>query len=125
MILEYLLIGLGGALGAIFRVALSNILPYSAFNIPIYIMLINIIGCFLMGAISELLGLYWSASLNMKYFLISGLLGGFTTFSAFALEFGLLIEKGQYLESAFYILLSVMLSLIAFFVGFKIIKLVF
>jgi len=122
---EYLLIGLGGALGAIFRVFLSNILPYSAFNIPIYIMLINIIGCFFMGAISELLGLYWSTSLNMKYFLISGLLGGFTTFSAFALEFGLLIEKGQYLESALYILLSVMLSLMAFFIGLKIIKLMF
>lgn len=78
-----------------------------------------------MGAISELLGLYWSTSLNMKYFLISGLLGGFTTFSAFALEFGLLIEKGQYLESALYILLSVMLSLMAFFIGLKIIKLMF
>ena len=120
---SYILIGLGGALGAILRVTLGNIVPLTIFNIPFHILFINILGCFLMGIISELLT-YWPSSLNFKYFLISGLLGGFTTFSSFALEFGLLIEKNQISIAFLYLVLSFSLSLIFFFIGMKLVKLI-
>ena len=65
---------------------------------------------------------YWSASINTKHFLIQGFLGGFTTFSAFALEFGLLHDEGTDIIAIVYAILSVVLSLTLFFVGLKFIR---
>lgn len=121
---HYIAIGLGGALGAISRVALAAFLPTAIMGIPIYILSINVIGCGIMGFLTELMALRWSASEGMRYFLISGFLGGFTTFSAFALEFGLLYEK-QFLSSLLYAALSFFLSIGAFFIGLKMIRLLF
>jgi CrcB protein len=126
MLWHYLLIGLGGAFGAMARVALGKILPTAMFNIPTFILFINIIGCFIMGFVTEILSSHGSIStVNIRYFLVSGLLGGFTTFSAFAFEFALLYEKSEYLLAIIYTALSVSLSLAAFFVGLKITKLIF
>jgi CrcB protein len=121
--LNYIAIGSGGALGAMLRVFMAKILPNSIHGIPTYIMLVNIIGCFIMGALAELLAMHWSASENMRYFLVSGFLGGFTTFSAFALEFGLLCEKQFYLQAAIYASLTFVLGLASFFFGLKLIRL--
>lgn len=119
---HYIAIGLGGAVGAIVRVALASFLPTTIMGIPAYIMSINIIGCGIMGIITELMALHWSASDGMRYFLVSGVLGGFTTFSAFALEFGLLFEKHFYLSAVSYAALSFLLSIGAFFSGLKIVR---
>lgn len=120
MALNYFLIGLGGALGAITRVAMGKLLPLAILGVPTYILFINIIGCFFMGIISEALALYGTTTTaGLHYLLVSGFLGGFTTFSAFAFEFALLYEKNEYLLALIYILLSVGLSLIAFFFGAK------
>lgn len=75
-----------------------------------------------MGLLTEGMALYWSASENARYFLISGFLGGFTTFSAFALEFGLLIAKGQHILAFLYAGLSFLLSTGTFFIGQKIVR---
>ena len=119
-------VGIGGATGAIIRLIISNLMPSFIFvNFPLPILVINIIGCFVMGLLTNFLSFYWSPSESIKAFLITGLLGGFTTFSSFSLEFGLLVEKKLYLESTLYAVLSLILSLLGFFAGHKLAKLLF
>ncbi|NGX46273.1 MAG: putative fluoride ion transporter CrcB [Chlamydiae bacterium] len=120
---SFLFVGLGGALGAMARVGLSRILPSFLLSLPFKILCINILGCFAIGVLTEIMAHYWSASLNMRHFLVQGFLGGFTTFSAFALEFGLLYEKGTHWTAITYVLLSVLLSLTFFFFGLRVIRL--
>lgn len=123
MLHHYLLIGLGAGLGAVARVALGKALPAIVLGIPFHILFVNILGCFALGLLIEFMALSWSASENTRHFLISGFLGGFTTFSAFALEFGLLYTKGNYISTIIYAALSFALSITFFFVGIKIIRL--
>lgn len=123
MIMHYVSIGLGGALGAISRVFIGKFLPPSAFGMPFQILSINIIGCLMMGVLTEVLALHWSASNNLRSFLAPGFLSGFTTFSAFALEFGLLQGKGLHFLAILYIFLTILLGLGAFIGGLKIIRL--
>lgn len=121
--MSYLFIGLGGALGAMARVALCRIFPSFILSIPFKILCVNVIGCFAMGLLTEVLTLYWNASTDTRHFLVQGLLGGFTTFSAFSLEFGLLYQRGLYASAILYAALSVSLSLLFFFGGLKVIRL--
>lgn len=121
---SYLFVGLGGALGAIARVALTRIFPQFLFGIPLAIMCVNILGCFVLGLLTEFLAQYWNASWNIRHFLIQGFLGGFTTFSAFSLEFGLLYEKGLSTTAVVYAILSVVLSLAGFFIGLRCIRMI-
>ncbi len=116
---NYMLIGLGGALGAMARVGIGRLLPSTlAGSIPLQMLAVNVIGCFAMGLLSSWLS-YHDAPLALRYFLVSGFLGGFTTFSAFALESMLLVQKQQYLPAAAYILLTLVLCLSFFFIGSK------
>lgn len=123
MITHYIATGIGGALGAMSRLLVSKIIPNTVLGIPAQISFINILGCFTIGALAELMALYWSPTDNMRYFLIPGFLGGFTTFSAFALEFGTLIERNDLMLSFLYLSLSVLLSLVFFFIGIRLVRL--
>ncbi|MDN3506773.1 MAG: CrcB family protein [Simkaniaceae bacterium] len=120
---SYFFIGLGGAAGAISRVLLMRILPPLVLSLPVKILLVNVIGCLSIGILTEVMAFFWDASINTKHFLVQGFLGGFTTFSAFALEFGLLYDKGAYFSAILYALLSVVLSISFFFLGLKLVKL--
>ena len=122
MISQYIAVGLGGALGAITRICLSKILPSMIAGVPFQLLIINILGCFIMGILVQLTTSYWLESESIKHFLMSGLLGGFTTFSGFTLDFGSLIEKDKYMSATFYLMLSVWLSIACFFLGTKITK---
>lgn len=123
--INYLTIGLGGGLGSILRVyigsIITNVFSYSVF--PLSIIIVNILGCCVIGIITEVLGIHIDANYSYRLFLISGFLGGFTTFSAFSLEFALLWQKNLYSLAVLYCLLSVVLSILAFFLGVKIVKL--
>lgn len=123
MMIHYLLTGLGGAIGAMARLLISKLLPSAFFGLPIPTLVINVLGCFVMGILTEWFALYWSAPDKIRYFLVSGFLGGFTTFSAFSLEFGLLFQKNELILSGLYLFLTVFLSLCFFFAGIKLVRL--
>ena len=112
MILTFLQVALGGALGACARFALGLgaarlVGPNATF--PVAVMGANVIGSFLMGALVVVLAERGGASLSP--FIVTGLLGGFTTFSSFSLETALLWERGALGLAALYVALSVGLSL--------------
>lgn len=123
MLINYFVIGLGAAFGAISRVLLSKLIPVTVWcHIPLQILSINILGCFAMGLLAGLMTFFWQPNSLVKSFLTTGFLGGFTTFSAFAMDFGLLIQRGLLFYAMLYVLLSVGLSLIFFFIGLKLLE---
>ena len=111
-------IALGGALGAVGRYALSSqITHWSGPGFPWGILLVNIAGCFAMGVIAELGALTLNLSPEMRAFLTTGILGGFTTFSAFALDSAVMIERGDWMSTMVYVGASVLGSIAALFLG--------
>ncbi len=113
-------IGVGGALGALARAWMSYVLPTTLLTgFPIAILIINVLGCFGMGVLSELIA---GSSPFVRSLLVTGFLGSFTTFSAFALEFSLLFDKNLYGWGLFYTVVSVSGSIGGFFLGAKALK---
>ena len=111
-----LAIALGGGLGSVTRhyaIAGTNGLLGGSF--PYGTLLVNVLGSFVIGALMETMAQKWQVSLEVRAFLVTGFLGGFTTFSAFSFDVLKLAETGQYLSAALYVLLSVALSLTAIF----------
>jgi CrcB protein len=118
-----LAIAFGGALGAVLRYLLNNSIEFwfgSAF--PYGILFINILGCFLMGVFVSLFANFWEPGQPLKMFFTVGLLGAFTTFSAFSLDTFLLIEKGAFLEAGLYIFMSVFFTIASLMAGMFLIK---
>lgn len=111
-------IALGGALGAVGRYALSGqITSWIGPGFPWGILVVNLVGCFIMGVLAELGALTLNLSPEMRAFLTTGILGGFTTFSAFALDSAVMIERGDWVAATGYVAASVIGSIGALFVG--------
>ncbi|NJS15609.1 MAG: fluoride efflux transporter CrcB [Sphingopyxis sp.] len=111
------LVMIGGAMGAGARFALGQIVAARAAPaLPVATLLINIIGCLAMGALAAWLARS-ATNEPLRLLLGVGLLGGFTTFSAFSLDWWQLIERGETVAAITYVALSVVGALGAFALG--------
>lgn len=111
----YLQVAIGGAIGSVARLGMYRTIPVQGF--PLATFLVNVSGSLVMGLLAALLarrGGDWAP------LLLTGILGGFTTFSAFSLDALTLWERGQGALAAFYVAGSVLLSLAAVFLGMTI-----
>ena len=113
-----LMVAIGGALGSALRYVVASTIQSAAWGgYPWGIFIVNITGGLAMGVIVELAALKISMSPEMRAFLTTGILGGYTTFSTFSLDSVLLIERGAYASAAVYIVGSAALSILAVFAG--------
>lgn len=112
--MEFLLVFIGSGIGGALRHGV-NVLSLSFFGMsfPYGTLFINIVGSALMGVIIGLFAGSHLAGQEMRLFLTTGVLGGFTTFSAFSLEVVTLWERGQHMASIGYVLASIIISIIA------------
>ncbi len=121
--MSYLLVFFGGGLGASLR-HFVNLACARAFGtgFPWGTFIINITGSTVMGLIAGYLAFKGAASQPFRLFLMTGVLGGYTTFSAFSLDAGLLYERGELGLSALYVLGSVALSIAGLFGGLALVR---
>ncbi len=118
-----LAVALGGAVGAASRHLVSTwMIRLMGLGFPWGTLLVNVLGSFLMGVLIEAAALKLNLSLEARAFLAVGVLGGFTTFSTFALDAITLFERGQLLPSFLYIVSSVVLAIAALFAGLAIMR---
>jgi len=115
--MHWLLVFVGGGLGAMARHGVNRVgFAVLGPGFPWWTLAINVTGSFAIGLLAGLFGALETGH-NARLFLITGFLGGFTTFSAFSLDALTLWERGAVLQSGLYILGSVILSLIAAALG--------
>jgi CrcB protein len=116
----YLIVFVGGGLGAAVRHAVNlGAARLVGTSFPYGTMAINVTGSLAMGVLAGYLAFRTTAPISQHWrlFLTTGFLGGYTTFSAFSLEAALLIERGQHVAAGVYALGSVILGIVALFVG--------
>lgn len=118
----YIITGLGGCFGVMLRVFLAKIFPVSLMGLPSYILLVNVLGCFLLGVVLEILTLYADLGLQWRYFWITGFLGGLTTFSSYIFEFDFLLTKHHYIMGLVYLCLSPILGFLMYLLAIYLVR---
>lgn len=116
--IKVVLAGIGGFIGASFRYMISNMISrHISSSLPLGTLSVNIIGGFFIGFILEGSMKLWSLSPDMRIFLVTGILGGLTTFSAFSYETVELLSKGSYFLGMSNAALNLILSLASVWIG--------
>ena len=122
---DVLLVGIGGFIGSVARYKLGGLVlhfaaqqrfPYSTFAV-------NVLGCLVMGLLAGATARYEVFGPGTRLLLFTGVLGGFTTFSAFGLEATQLVRRGEFGIAALYAGSSVVLGIAAVWVGLRVIAL--
>ena len=118
MVAGYLVVFIGGGIGAALRHGVNRAsLAYLGADFPYGTLFVNIVGSLLMGVMAEQFLSKGAGSQEFRLFFATGVMGGFTTFSAFSLDAALLWQRSDYTALASYVLASVLLSIGALFVG--------
>jgi CrcB protein len=119
----YLIVALGSALGGVCRHGV-NVVSTKVLGVhfPYGTMAVNVVGSFLMGMLAAYFAIKAEASPSWRLFLTTGVMGGFTTFSAYSLDTALLYERGQFGLALGYGFGSVMISIAAVFAGLAIVR---
>lgn len=115
----FLLVGAGGALGAMARYGFSILIGRLwPMGFPLATLLINIVGSIAMGLFVGLMAKLLPANQEeLRLFVAVGIFGGFTTFSSFSLDTIVLIERGELIQAITYVALSVVVCLIGLYLG--------
>jgi CrcB protein len=121
--MNYLIVFLGGGIGSALRHTVNISAPRmlgTAF--PYGTLSINISGSFVMGLVAGYFAFRGDASQSWRLFLTTGILGGYTTFSAFSLDAALLYERGELGLAALYVIASVAISIAGLFAGLALVR---
>lgn len=121
--MNVILVAAGGAVGSVTRY-LVGVWSVRVLGLafPWGTLIVNLVGSFAIGLLAELIARRFNASMELRLLLVTGFLGGFTTFSAFSLDTVALYERGQVTTAVAYVLASVILSLGATFAGMAAIR---
>ena len=121
--MNYLIVFLGGGLGAALRHGVNVLTPrLLGQSFPFATAIENVSGSFVMGLLAAWFAFKGDASQGWRLFLTTGILGGYTTFSAFSLDAVLLYERGATGLAVLYVLASVLLSIAGLFAGFALVR---
>lgn len=119
--LSFVWVALGGAIGSVLRYGANLVAPrLLGYDFPWATLTVNVVGSFLMGLFAAFLAEKYADQPDLRLFLTTGVLGGFTTFSAFSLDMFGLMQRGESSMAVNYALASVALSIIAVFAGFMV-----
>jgi CrcB protein len=119
---SYLIVFLGAGLGGMLRHGINRVALAIGSTFPWNTLGINITGCIVMGMTAGWFAFKGETSQGMRLFLTTGILGGYTTFSAFSLDAALLWERGQERAAVAYVATSVIASLIGVFAGLSLMR---
>jgi CrcB protein len=122
--MNYLIVFVGAGLGGAFRLGVNQAAArLLGLAFPFGTLAVNIVGSLVMGLLTEYFVLRSGLSHELRLFLTTGILGGFTTFSTFSWDTVALWERGHWATSLIYVALSILLSMGALIVGLTIIRL--
>ena len=120
---QLLLVATGGAIGSVARWRVSGWVLHQAvdWRFPIGTFVVNVLGCLIVGVLAGLAIKEDFFSTDQRLLLFTGVMGGFTTFSAFGLETFYLLRRGEYLIAGSNMVLSMVVGMAALWVGYQLI----
>ena len=123
---EIIAVALGGGIGAALRlITIGWASRLVGYEFPWGTFTVNVLGSFVMGVLVGWMTVRWDAPAHIRVFLATGVLGGFTTFSAYSLDFAMMWQDQRYLPALLYAGGSVVFSIAAVFAGLGLARVAF